>query len=111
MGTTYLVGSLAAPERAARARWQYAVHPLPLLVVSWHGQIEPTAVALGLAALWLARRGRSGLGGLLLGLAVSVKTWPVLFAPGTLRETPMRRSYGRNLWMSLSHESAAYLPP
>jgi Glycosyltransferase family 87 len=103
MGTIYLVGSLAATERAARARWQYAVHPLPLLVVSWHGQIEPTAVALGLAALWLARRGRTGLGGLLLGLAVSVKTWPVLFAPGTLRETPMRR------WPLLF--AAAAMPP
>jgi hypothetical protein len=89
--TTVLVGSLASPERAARVRWQYAVHPLPLLVVAWHGQVEPTAVALGLAALWAARRGRTGVGGLLLGLAASVKTWPVLFAPGVLRETPRRR--------------------
>ena len=89
--TTVLVGTLAAPERAARVRWQYAVHPLPLLVVAWHGQIEPTAVALGLAALWAARRERTGIAGLLLGLAVAVKTWPVLFAPGVLRETRWRR--------------------
>jgi hypothetical protein len=65
--STVLVGTLAAPERAARVRWQYAVHPLPLLVVAWHGQIEAPAVALGLAALWAARRGRTGVGGLLLG--------------------------------------------
>jgi uncharacterized membrane protein len=70
---------------------QYAVHSLRLLVVAWHGQVEPTAVALGLAALWAARRGRTGVGGLLLGLAASVKTWPVLFVPGVLRETPRRR--------------------
>jgi Glycosyltransferase family 87 len=89
--TTVLVGSLAAPERAARVRWQYAVHPLPLLVVAWHGQVEPTAVALGLAALWAARRQRTGVAGLLLGLAAAVKTWPLLFAPGVLRETPRRR--------------------
>ena len=101
--TTVLVGSLAAPERAARVRWQYAVHPLPLLVVAWHGQVEPTAVALGLAALLAARRGRSGVGGLLLGLAASVKTWPVLFAPGVLRETPRRR------WPLLA--ATAVLPP
>jgi hypothetical protein len=100
--TTVLVGSLASPQRAARVRWQYAVHPLPLLVVAWHGQIEPTAVALGLAALWAARRGRTGVGGLLLGLAASVKTWPVLFAPGVLRETPRRR------WPLLA---AAVVPP
>jgi uncharacterized membrane protein len=60
-------------------------------VVAWHGQVEPTAVALGLGALWAARRGRTGAAGLLLGLAASVKTWPVLFAPGVLRETPRRR--------------------
>jgi Glycosyltransferase family 87 len=100
--TTVLVGSLAAPERAARVRWQYAVHPLPLLVVAWHGQIEPTAVALGLLALWAARRERTGVAGLLLGLAAAVKTWPVLFAPGVLRETPRRR------WPLLA---TAVLPP
>jgi hypothetical protein len=101
--TTVLVGTLAAPERAARVRWQYAVHPLPLLVVAWHGQIEAPAVALGLAALWAARRGRTGVGGLLLGLAASVKTWPVLFAPGVLRETPRRR------WPLVA--ATAVLPP
>lgn len=101
--TTVLVGTLAAPERAARVRWQYAVHPLPLLVVAWHGQIEAPAVALGLAALWAARRGRTGVGGLLLGLTASVKTWPVLFAPGVLRETPRRR------WPLVA--ATAVLPP
>lgn len=101
--TTVLVGSLAAPERAARVRWQYAVHPLPLLVVAWHGQVEPTAVALGLAALWAARREKAGVAGLLLGLAAAVKTWPVLFAPGILRETHRRR------WPLTA--AAAALPP
>lgn len=101
--TTVLVGSLAAPERAARVRWQYAVHPLPLLVVAWHGQIEATAVALGLGALWAARREKTGVAGLLLGLAASVKTWPVLFAPGVLRETPRRR------WPLVA--TTAVLPP
>jgi hypothetical protein len=101
--TTVLVGSLAAPERAARVRWQYAVHPLPLLVVAWHGQIEATAVALGLGALWAARREKTGVAGLLLGLAASVKTWPVLFAPGVLRETPRRR------WPLVA--ATAVLPP
>ena len=101
--TTVLVGSLAAPERAARVRWQYAVHPLPLLVVAWHGQIDPIGVALGLTALWAARRAKPGASGLLLGLAASVKTWPVLFAPGVLRETPRRR------WPVVA--ATAVLPP
>jgi hypothetical protein len=98
-----LIGALTGRERAARVRWQYAIHPLPLLVVAWHGQAEPTAVALGLAALWLARRQRPGAAGVLLGLAVSVKTWPVLFAPGTARETPAGR------WVWVAAGSAATL--
>lgn len=98
-----LIGALAGRERAAGVRWQYAIHPLPLLVVAWHGQVEPTAVALGLAALWLARRQRPGTAGVLLGLAVSVKTWPVLFAAGSARETPARR------WVWLAAGGAAPL--
>ncbi len=98
-----LIGALAGRERAASVRWQYAIHPLPLLVVAWHGQVEPTAVALGLTSLWLARRQRPGIAGVMLGLAVSVKTWPMLFAPGTARETPVRR------WVWLGAGGAAPL--
>lgn len=78
-----LVGRLA-PERQALRRFQYACAPLALMVSGIHGQIEPVALAFGVAALLAAKRHRAGPAGLLLGLAVTAGSWPVLLAPGVL---------------------------
>ncbi|MDN3357860.1 hypothetical protein [Actinomadura sp. DC4] len=78
-----LVGRLA-PERRALRRFQYACAPLALMISGIHGQIEPVALAFGVAALLAARRHRPGAAGLLLGLAVTAGSWPVLLAPGVL---------------------------
>lgn len=83
--TVWLLGRLALPGLAGRARLLYALSPLALLVTSWHGQVEPVSIALGLTALLLARAGRAAPAGAFLGLAVASKTWPVLFTVGVLR--------------------------
>jgi hypothetical protein len=91
--TVWLLGLVAVGDRrrVATARFLYALSPVALLVAAHHGQIEPIGVALGLAALALAQR-RHALGaGAFLGLAIACQTWPVLFAPGVLRELPRRR--------------------
>jgi hypothetical protein len=48
-----LVGRLA-PERQALRRFQYACAPLALMISGIHGQIEPIALAFGVAALLAA---------------------------------------------------------
>jgi hypothetical protein len=78
-----MVGRLA-PERQALRRFQYACAPLALMVSGVHGQIEPIALAFGVAALLLARRHRATAAGLLLGLSITAGSWPVLLAPGVL---------------------------
>jgi hypothetical protein len=78
-----LVGRLA-PERQALRRFQYACAPLALMISGIHGQIEPIALAFGVAALLAAKRHRTGPAGLLLGLAITAGSWPVLLAPGVL---------------------------
>lgn len=78
-----LVGRLA-PERQALRRFQYACAPIALMVCAIHGQIEPVALALGVGALLTARHGRTTASGALLGLAITVGSWPVLLAPGVL---------------------------
>lgn len=78
-----LVGRLA-PERQALRRFQYACAPLALMVGCVHGQIEPIALALGVGALLAARRRRTTMAGLLLGLSITGGSWPVLLAPGVL---------------------------
>ncbi|HEY0542435.1 MAG TPA: glycosyltransferase 87 family protein [Actinoallomurus sp.] len=87
-----LVGRLA-PERAALRRFQYACAPLALMVSSIHGQIEPIALAFGVAALLAAQRHRPAAAGLLLGLSITVGSWPVLLAPGVL--LALRSARGR----------------
>jgi hypothetical protein len=88
---TVLLGRLALGPAGRRIPLLYALCPVPLLVAGLHGQVEPVSLALGLAALLLARRQQAAGSGLLLGLAVATKTWPVLLVLGPLRELPVRR--------------------
>ena len=80
--------------------WQYALNPVALLVSAWHGQVEPTSIALVLAAVLLLRRGHLLTAGVLLGLAVASKTWPLVFLPGLL--LPLRTAARARLLAALS---------
>jgi Glycosyltransferase family 87 len=75
----WLVAQLVGSDGRTRAL-QYAINPLSLLVVGLHGQVEPVALAFGLGGILLAKHDRWLLAGVLLGAAVSAKTWPVLIA-------------------------------
>src|ERR1700728_371410 len=86
--TIGLVGFFARPSARDNARLLYARSPLAFLVSAWHGQIEPIAIMLGLSALLLARRQHAVWAGIVLGLAVASKSWPLLFAPGVFRDIP-----------------------
>ena len=87
---TVLVVTLARTRRLLRG-FQYAVNPLAILVVAWHGQVEPVALMCVLIALVVLRSRRYGIAGALLGLAVAIKTWPILLSFGLLRGTPRRQ--------------------
>jgi hypothetical protein len=91
VGTIGLVGFFARPSARGNVRLLYALNPLAILVSAWHGQIEPIAIMLGLSALLLARWHHALWAGILLGFAVASKTWPLLFAPGVLRDIPRGR--------------------
>jgi Glycosyltransferase family 87 len=88
---TLLLGRLALGPDGGRVPLLYALCPVPILVTGLHGQVEPVALAFGLGGLLLARGGRAVGSGVLVGLAVATKTWPVLLALGPLRETPPSR--------------------
>lgn len=122
-----LVGRLAGGPTASLRAFQYACNPLGILVASVHGQVEPVALAFGVAAFVVARgpgdperrgvsiratlrdiraafatRGLGGLwrwafdgasatstrravaAGLLMGMALCAKSWPVFLIPGML---------------------------
>lgn len=84
-----LVARFATRDERTRAL-QYAVNPLSLLVVALHGQVEPVALAFALGGILLIKSGRPVAGGVLLGVAVAARTWPViiLLAVLPLRDLP-----------------------
>lgn len=86
-----LLAKLVPERHAGTAPLLYALCPVAVLVSAEHGQVEPVALALGIGGLLLARRGATVRSGLLAGLAIATKTWPVLLVVGMLRETPWRR--------------------
>ncbi len=58
----------------------YAVNPLPILISAGHGQFDSLAILFVLLAI-VALDDRPLLAGLLLGIAISLKGYPVLFLP------------------------------
>ena len=62
----------------------YALNPLSIYVAAAIGQVDPLVMGLVLGAMLLAESGRfhGFLGsGLVLGMAISLKTYPILLAP------------------------------
>ncbi len=100
LGVVVLVGTVAgtAGERPALRRFQYACNPLAILVSGLHGQMEPACLLFSLAAFAIVLRAGPGVSGrlavtagALLGLAIGIKTWPVLFGPALLLALPSWR--------------------
>jgi hypothetical protein len=91
LGVALLVGRLATRREA----FQYACFPLPVLVSAVHGQMEPLCLLFAVGAFTVLHRPR--LAGVLLALAISVKTWPALFIPALLFALPGRRERRRAL--------------
>jgi hypothetical protein len=58
----------------------YAVNPLPILISAGHGQFDSLAILFVLLAI-LVLDDRPLLAGLLLGIAICLKGYPVLFLP------------------------------
>lgn len=106
--TVWLVGKLCV-DRPKLRQLQYAVNPISLLVVAWHGQGDVVAVTCAVAALVLARSGRATTSGLVLGLAIAAKTWPILFVPALFAEISRRRERRRLLMAAGGFCAALYL--
>ncbi|WP_248960615.1 hypothetical protein [Sphaerisporangium perillae] len=94
-----LVGKLAGGKDAGLRAFQYACNPLAVLVAAVHGQVEPVSLMFGVAAFIVARNARTSrpvrnaiIAGLLMGLALCAKSWPIWLVPGMLLFLPDLRS-------------------
>jgi hypothetical protein len=86
------------PATAARAALVYALNPMSTLIVALHGQFDSLPLLFLLWSLLRLRGGRDtrsvALSGLLFGLAILWKTWPVILAPLLLAQLPSWRHRG-----------------
>jgi hypothetical protein len=94
-----LVGRLAGGKDARLRAFQYACNPLAVLVAAVHGQVEPVSLVFGVAAFIVARNAATSrplrnaiIAGLLMGLALCAKSWPIWLVPGMLLFLPDLRS-------------------
>jgi uncharacterized membrane protein len=74
------------PSRAAG--WAYALHPVALLVVGFHGQFDSVALVAVVYALHALDRGRLDTSALAFAGAIAVKPFPVLVLPFALVLVP-----------------------
>ena len=89
LGVVAMVYALADKQKAGLRAFQYACIPIAVLVSAVHGQMESLCLLLALGAfLALRSHPRAVLAGVLIGLAISVKTWPALFLPALLLALP-----------------------
>ena len=90
----WMAGRAAFPD-ARDSNWRgvlyFSCHPLLVAVSLWHVQFEIPVLALLLCSMtyWQSPdTGKSAWGGLLYGLAVSVKHWPLLALPVLIHGSP-----------------------
>jgi uncharacterized membrane protein len=75
-----------APSRAAG--WAYALHPVAVLIVGFHGQFDSVALLALVYALHALERRRLDASALALAAAIAVKPFPVLVLPFALVFVP-----------------------
>lgn len=68
----------------------YAVNPISLLIVTFHGQFDIIPLTLILFAIIMLRNKQFIKTILLLSLAVTIKTWPILFIVPFLKRIPKK---------------------
>jgi len=80
--TAYLASTVLLWQLAtAKAAIYYALCPAAIMISAFHGNSDPLIVALLLASIFTAEyKGRPAISGLLYGMALSIKVWPLFLA-------------------------------
>jgi len=71
----------------------YAINPISLLITAYHGQFDIMPLSLILFSIILIQKKRYPLLLILLGCAVTLKTWPILFIVPFLRRIQKKYWY------------------
>lgn len=71
----------------------YAINPISLLVTTFHGQFDIVPLTFLLAGLLAIEKKRYAMTIVLLSLAVTIKSWPLLFVIPFLKRIPKKYWY------------------
>ena len=71
----------SASRSAQRASWLFALHPVSILVTSFHGQFDSVMLLFVLLSLRFQQSGRLDASALSLSAAIATKSFPVLLLP------------------------------
>ena len=82
LGIVVLLARWAKDARSAqRASWLFALHPVSILVTSFHGQFDSVMLLFVLLALRWHETGRKDASALALSGSIATKSFPVLLLP------------------------------
>jgi hypothetical protein len=100
-------------ERGAlgpRWAWAYALHPVAILVASFHGQFDSVALLALVCALRELERGRRDRSALALAAGIALKSFPVLVLPFALLFVPGGRARLRYALLVIAPVALLLLP-
>lgn len=77
-------------KKSLRITLLYAINPISLLIIAFHGQFDIIPLTLILYSIMLIHEKKYSLIMLLLGFAFTAKTWPILFIVPFLKRIPKK---------------------
>lgn len=86
--SVYTIYHLA--KKSLRLTFLYAINPISLLIIAFHGQFDIIPLTLILYSILLLSEKKYSQIMLLLGLAFTAKTWPILFVMPFLKRIPKK---------------------
>ncbi|MCX6732887.1 MAG: hypothetical protein NTV98_05095 [Candidatus Roizmanbacteria bacterium] len=88
LASIYIVFHLS--KKSLRTTWIYALNPISLLIIAFHGQFDIIPLFLILFSIFLLKQKKYASIMFYLGIAFTLKTWPILFIIPFLKRTPRK---------------------
>ncbi|MCS6956127.1 MAG: glycosyltransferase 87 family protein, partial [Candidatus Calescibacterium sp.] len=89
VGVIYMTYKIS---KSSHASLLYALHPAMIIIIAIHGQLDSLVLFFFLLSIIMFQQ-KTTFSGLLLGIAISIKPWPILFLPSFLKKTTQKISY------------------
>lgn len=90
VGVIYMIYKIAKNPYPALL---YASHPAMIIIVTIHGQLDSLPLFFFLFSVLMMQRKKEKLSAVALGIAISIKPWPVIFLPTFIKKSTHKMYY------------------